>query len=354
MIDLLVVGGGPAGLAAAVHAARSGWSVAVLEPRVFPVDKPCGEGLMPRALRELSALGVAPPGRPFHGIRYLTPSRSAEAPFREGPGLAVRRTDLHAALAARAAALGVDLIPGKAVGLTQATGHVDLAYRPAGRGRAGGAADCGRVARARWVIAADGLGSSVRRILGLDVRAAGERRFGLRRHYRVEPWSGFVEVHWAAGAEAYVTPVAGDLVGVAVLTTRRGGFDEHLAAFPGLAGRLTGPAVTPVRGAGPLRRGAASPVAGRVLLVGDAAGYVDALTGEGVSLALAGARAAVECLRSGRPGAYAGEWRRLTRSYRLITAALLRATATPAGRRLLVPAAARLPALFRAAVNTIA
>src|SRR6202048_1438799 len=100
--DLLIVGGGPAGLATALHARRQGLSVIVAEPRESPIDKARGEGLMPGGLAELTSLGVAPAGLPFHGIAYVSETRRAEARFRTGPGRGVRRTTLHAALAARA------------------------------------------------------------------------------------------------------------------------------------------------------------------------------------------------------------------------------------------------------------
>src|SRR6185312_17092410 len=100
--DLLIVGGGPGGLATALHARRLGLSVIVAEPRENPIDKACGEGLMPGGLAELAALGVDPPGMPFRGIAYLSEHRRAEAVFRNGPGRGVRRTTLHATLASRA------------------------------------------------------------------------------------------------------------------------------------------------------------------------------------------------------------------------------------------------------------
>jgi flavin-dependent dehydrogenase len=209
--------------------------------------------------------------------------------------------------------------------------------------------------RARWLVAADGLHSPLRGLLGLEAPTTRAlRRYGLRRHYHVAPWTDFVEVHWAARGEAYVTPVAADLVGVAVLGSDRQGYDEHLARFPALLARLTGPAATPVRGAGPLRRRARARVAGRVLLVGDAAGYMDALTGEGVSLGLLSAGALVACLRAGRPEAYEGAWRRLSLRHRLLTGALLAARRHPGPARLIVPAARRLPPVFTAAVNALA
>jgi flavin-dependent dehydrogenase len=164
-----------------------------------------------------------------------------------------------------------------------------------------------------------------------------------------------VEVHWAELTEAYVTPVAPDLVGVALLTSTRGPFEEHLRLFPDLRARLReGEPAGEVMGAGPLRQRARSRVAGRVLLVGDASGYVDALTGEGVALALAQARAAVTALAEGTPDRYERDWHAITRRYRLLTASLLGATRLRPARRALVPTAERLPGVFSAAVNTLA
>ncbi len=145
-----------------------------------------------------------------------------------------------------------------------------------------------------------------------------------------------------------MTPVADDLVGVAVLSTQRNPLSDSLAQFPGLRERLDGaPVVTSVRGAGPLRQRTTHRVAGRVLLAGDASGYVDALTGEGISLGLAHARAAVAAIVADDPTSYERSWRAATRRYSLLTHALVQATRPTWARRLLVPAAAhpaeRLP-----------
>ena len=107
-------------------------------------------------------------------------------------------------------------------------------------------------------------------------------------------------------------------------------------------------------GAGPLRQRARRRVAGRTLLVGDAGGYVDALTGEGIALGLAHARAAVACVVADDPERFELLARRLGRRHELLTHALLRATAHRPVRRRLVPAAARAPWLFSAAVNQLA
>ncbi len=150
-----------------------------------------------------------------------------------------------------------------------------------------------------------------------------------------------------------MTPVAEDLVGVAVLSRVRRGYDEHLVGFPDLTASLRGAGATDVRGAGPLLQRVRRRVAGRVLLVGDAAGYVDALTGEGIALGLATAGAAVRCLASGRAREYERAWALLTRRHRLLTGALLAASRRPGTARMVVPAAARLPPVFTAAVRAL-
>jgi flavin-dependent dehydrogenase len=340
MLDLLVAGGGPAGLATALHARLAGLSVAVVEPRTGAIDKACGEGLMPAAVARFGALGVTFPGQPFRGIAYVDPVYRVEAAFAGAVGLGVRRTALHAALRDRVASLGIPVVTGRVTSVTQTSTDVS----------AGGL-------RARYLAAADGLHSPIRRSLGLGLPAgagAPAGRYGLRRHFAVAPWSDYVEVHWAPDSEAYVTPVSPDLVGVAVLTSRRAGFEEQVAAFPSLAARLSAAAVaTPVRGAGPLRQRVRRRVAGRVLLVGDAAGYVDALTGEGIALSLTTAEALVDCVRRDRPDEYERAWRALSRSYRWLTSSLLWVRRRSALAPRIVPLAARLPKVFTAAVNQL-
>jgi 2-polyprenyl-6-methoxyphenol hydroxylase-like FAD-dependent oxidoreductase len=233
VIDLLVAGGGPVGLAVAIRGRLAGLEVTVVEPRSTPVDKACGEGLMPSAVRGLHDIGVEVDGHPFAGIRYVGGRRHVEARFVGGPGLGVRRTTLHAALAARADDVGVVRKTGRVDQVSQHPDHVEAAG-----------------VSARWLIAADGLHSPVRRAIGLDRSSRGPARYGLRRHFEIAPWTDLVEVHWSEHAEAYVTPVGADLVGVALLCGAEGhrrGYAETLADFPDLCARLGGAApVTPV------------------------------------------------------------------------------------------------------------
>lgn len=346
-MDLLVVGGGPVGLVTALRAAAEGLSVTVLEPRRGTVDKACGEGLMPAALDRLARVGVDPAGHDLAGIVYTDGRHRATAPLPR-PGRGVRRTVLHAALLEAAGLAGVDLRHTSMV----ATDPGDAADpdRPA-RVRT---AD-GQELTVRFVVAADGLHSPTRRALGLDRRGPPRQRFGLRAHYAVAPWGDDVEVHWGPGAEAYVTPVADDLVGVALLCHRPARWDGTWSDFPALAERFSGAEqMSAVRGAGPLLQRVRSRVRGRVLLVGDAAGYVDALTGEGLTLGTAQAFAAVEAVLAGSPGRYARQATAVGRRSTVLTRTLLSVSGTRATRRLVVPAATRLPAVFGQAVRLLA
>ncbi|MBJ7383529.1 MAG: NAD(P)/FAD-dependent oxidoreductase [Mycolicibacterium sp.] len=337
MIDLLVVGGGPAGLATAMYGVRAGLETVIVERRPGTLDKACGEGMMPHTLGHLERLGITVEGRPLRGISYVAGSKRVDAAFRAGAGRGVRRTALHAAMSDAARTAGVKFILGDVDGVTQDAEGV----------RAGGL-------RARYLVAADGLHSPIRKALGLTRPSRGPRRWGIRRHVQISPWTDSVEVHWAPDAEAYVTPVADDTVGIAVLSSGRGGFERHFEAFGELRARVEGHPHGPDRAAGPLRHNASTRVAGRVLLVGDAAGYVDALTGEGMGLAFGAAELAVDCVVADRTSDYDRQWRSLTRRYRLLTEGLVRASAHPSIRSRLVPAATALPRVFGSAVNQLA
>lgn len=337
MRDLLVAGGGPIGLATALYAVRSGLDVTIREPRAGVIDKACGEGLMPGAVAALHDLGVELEGAPITGIRYVDRHHHVDAEFTAGSGLGVRRTELHAVLRERVRQAGVAVVESAVADIQDRGDHVLVDGESV-----------------RHVIAADGLHSSVRRLVGLDLPRSSPRRYGQRVHVQCAPWTSFVEVHWGSWGEVYLTPVGPQEIGVAVLGARRASFDELLEDFPLVRERIAGHSRSSVRGAGPLRQRSSRRVQGRVMLVGDAAGYVDALTGEGIALGLAQARVAVACIADGRTERYDRLAGRLGLRHELLTHALLRATAHSAVRRHLVPAASRLPWLFDTAVNQLA
>lgn len=245
--------------------------------------------------------------------------------------------ELSAALGARADEVGVDRI----------VGRVDEVAQTGSTVRAAGL-------EARWMFACDGLHSGVRRSLGLERPARGSRRYGLRQHFAVAPWSDLVEVHWTREAEAYVTPVAPDIVGVGILGPRGTDFRAQIRDVPELAAHLGDAEVaSSLRGGGPLLQRTSARTAGRVLLVGDASGYVDALTGEGIRVGLAQAEAAVDAVLENDPAGYEREWIRRSRDFRVITG-LMVAGATSPLRGAIVPIAAAFPGAFGATIERLA
>ena len=360
--DVVVVGGGPVGLAMAIALADAGRRVQVWEPRNAPIDKACGEGLMPSAVARLQGLGVDTDfGFPFQGITYLEAQRrggradgqprTARAAFADGPGLGVRRTHLHSAMHERALAAGAKFVEASAQTITQDRHGVTVAAATVDGVDTDGIDTA--VTRARYVVGADGLHSKVRKAANITQSSPGTPRFGLRRHYAIEPWSDTVDVHWAARSEAYVTPVGPGLVGVAILTSSRGSFDEQLAEFPLLRDRLAAVTFTATLGSGPLRQNVARRTSGRIALVGDAAGYVDALTGEGLNVGFASAQALTRCLLADRLEDYEAQWRAASRRYRAMTQGLLWARSQPSIAPRIVPVAAQWPRLFAGAVHQL-
>jgi flavin-dependent dehydrogenase len=346
-IDVLVVGGGPVGLATAIEARVRGLTATIVEPRGATIDKACGEGLMPGALPALARLGVDPPGFALRGVSYRgLNSRGVESRvdhhFASGEGRGVRRTALHDALVERARSLGVLMVGGKVDALEQ-DAHSVTAFLGTER------------IRARYLVAADGLHSTVRRLTGLELPVAARgRRYGVRRHFHVEPQTDLIEVYWTPTAEAYVTPVGGGVVGIAMLGRKGLDFDTALAGIPPLAALVAGaePA-SELRGAGPFRQRTTKRSLGRVLLVGDASGYVDAITGEGIRVGLAQAEVAIASIARDDPRGYERAWMQRTRDFRLLTAGLVAAANSPV-RRAIVPAASALPRVFGAVVERLA
>ena len=296
MLDIAIVGGGPVGLVAALEIRARGLSVVVLERRTGALDKACGEGLMPPGRSALERLGVMRWLKPedcagFNAIRFVQEDgRGVEAELPAPGGLGVRRTALRRALASEAHDRGIEVREGCAVRAhTVGADAVTLTT------------DAGDL-QARFVVASDGLHSQMRRARGLERAARGARRFGLRRHFALSPWAPRVEVHLSAGVEAYVTPSGVNRVGVAFLWADGDipgtpDFDRLLSRFPVLMERLKGASEdSSLLGAGPLRQGLRARTSHRAALVGDAAGYVDAITGEGLSLGFRQARVLAEIL----------------------------------------------------------
>lgn len=310
--DVFIIGGGPAGLAAAIAARRKGLEVTLADGARPPIDKACGEGLMPDGLAALRSLGVewdGPPGLSFRGIRFIDRGVSVESAFPEGYALGVRRTVLHSRMVEAAAAAGVRMLWGATVG---------------GMGP-DGVWIAGETVPARWIVGADGFHSRVRRWAGLAVTRPVNQRFGFRIHFRVAPWSDYMELHWGAGCQIYVTPVSPREVCAALISrNRRLRLDEALAQFPQLAARLAGaPRATTERGAVTANRSLPRVYRGNIALIGDASGSVDAITGEGLCLSFRQAIALADSLASGDLAPYQAAHRLLARRPTLMSKLML-------------------------------
>lgn len=286
--DVLIAGGGPAGLAAAIALRQRGADVLVADALEPPIDKPCGEGLMPDARRDLARLGVeltTDHGAEFTGIRFAGPRHSVAADFPLGVGLGVRRPVLHRHLLGRAEELGVRF--------TWKSTVVLKPHQPA--------QIAGRSYPYRWLVGADGHASRVRSWAGLDADSLRSRRFGFRAHYRVAPWSPYVEIHWGPLGQAYITAVGAHEVCVAAITRHPGvRLPQILAGLPSLQERLAdAPVSSPERGAITLTRRLGRVTRGNVALVGDASGSADAITGEGLAMSFRQALLLADSLAAG-------------------------------------------------------
>lgn len=287
--DVVIVGGGPAGLAAAIAARQKGFSVTVADGAEPPIDKTCGEGMMPETLASLHSLGIhleREEGFRFDGICFVNEGMRAFAKFPGGQGLGLARPVLHGKLIARATECGVQL----------------LWKTPVTEIDRDGVLARGSKIRARWIVGADGLASRVRRWGGLEPANSSTLRFANRRHYRLAPWSSFMEIHWGQRVQAYVTPIASDEVSVVIIGERskNAEFAQALESLPELRRRLEGAEINGrERGAVTSSRSLKDVQRGKVALLGDASGSVDAITGEGLRLGFQQAFALADAFQGG-------------------------------------------------------
>jgi 2-polyprenyl-6-methoxyphenol hydroxylase-like FAD-dependent oxidoreductase len=294
MADVVIAGAGPAGASLAVMLGRAGLSVELYDARRFPREKPCGEGLMPSGVAVLARLGLldAVGGRRVSGVRYHGFGLQAESAFPVVDGapatmLAQRRLRLDEALVEAARAT-----PGVRV-------FEDAPVEGAvvERGRAVGLRVGGELRPGGLVVGADGLGSRVRRSLGLDGRARPGSRVGVRAHYRLaagRPSPDRLEIFVARGHELYVAPLPDGELLVAALSKApalggqaRAALARWIAETPRLAALLDGAEpLTDVAGRAPVAGSARRGFAPGAVLLGDAARATDPLTAGGLAHAL--------------------------------------------------------------------
>ena len=331
--EVFVCGGGPAGLAAAIAARSAGFEVTVADCAQPPIDKACGEGIMPDGLAALQKLGVSfgpGEGSAFYGIRFLDKSGTVDASFRQGQGRGIRRTALHQKLIGRAAELAIPMHWGTQVSALSSNGVLIN----------------GQTVRSRWIVCADGQQSKLREKAGL---AAGtvRRRFGFRRHYRLAPWSPFVEVYWSDAGQMYITPIGREELCVAFITRRSDlRFDEALAYFPEVASRLADAEFTRVRGAVTATHKLHAVHRNRIALIGEASGSVDAITGEGLTLAFQQAVALANAMKCDDLAQYEFAHRRISRLPHVMSQLMLAMDAHPKFRHRVFRALSAEPSLF--------
>lgn len=334
--DVFVIGGGPAGLAAAIAARQRGLKVTLADGSAPPIEKPCGEGMSPETIAALGALGVAlnsSDGVPFRGIAFVQAGARVAADFPQGPGLGMRRIALHESMVKRAQECGIQLLwrtPVIGIGPNE----VQLSN--------------GETYATRWIIGADGPGSRVRQWLGIQTRRM-HRRFATRRHFNVAPWSSYVEVHWGARAQAYVTPVATRETSVVILGSRAedAEFDRAIRDFPEVASRIAGTTLASrERGAVTCQHELTAVHRGNAALVGDASGGVDAITGDGIRLSLRQAQALAEALSENDLSLYARAHRKLASGAMRAGTMLLVLDRNPGLRARILRALAANPELF--------
>ncbi len=352
--DVLIVGAGPAGLACAIASARQGLRVELADAMRPPIDKACGEGLMPDSLEALAAIGFDL-NRDFgevetyllRGIRFIGDGASSrhnsttEAVFPAGPGRGIRRNILHKLLFDRATRLGVRFHWGNSV--QSITRREDVIVRTNRQ-----------TLRGRYLVGADGPQSRVAAWAGLTEASIYSRRIGLRQHYGIAPWSDFVEVYWSSHGQAYVTPISSTEICVAFIANEKiPGPAEALTRFPALRHRLAAVLATDrPRGAVTLGRKLRRVTSGNIVLAGDASGSVDAVTGEGLALCFQQAAALAMALKANDLSSYERAHRRIQRLPAFMSRGLLLLDRSPRLRGRVLTTFERQPRLFDGLLRT--
>jgi 2-polyprenyl-6-methoxyphenol hydroxylase-like FAD-dependent oxidoreductase len=320
--DVLVVGAGPAGIATAIAASLKGLRVAVVDARTPPIDKACGEGLLPEAVAALRSLGVdldSTLAVPFAGIRFSDANSSASARFSRGTAFGLRRTALHQLLVDRATEVSVRFLWGAPIS------GFDFA----------GARVNGNWIRCSWLVGADGQRSGVRKFAGLDPRRRRRFRFGFRRHYLIAPWTDLVEVHWGEKCQMVVTPTGAQEICVSLFAG-----DPHLRLgsaleqFPEVARHLRGVQLASAEAGAVTSLGRARAVTREtIVLVGDASCAVDGIAGQGLSLAFRQGLALADALACGDLALYEAAHDRIAHTATRLARLLLLMNASRAVRR---------------------
>ena len=310
-VDVLIAGAGPAGSALAAALARGGASVLLVESAVHPRPKTCAEYASPRIVEELAGLGVADSWMgaavPLRGTNLYAGGRSTQIRYADGKGprdaWGVDRRSFDARLAEHAVGMGAVLRERARLVSLICEGRTvrGATLRDQATGR-------DEIVSAAWTVGADGTRSNVSRLVGVDRPVRFPRRLGLVAHYSgVAGLTDHGEMHVGRGYYLGLAPTPGGELNVGMALsmgtpgqTANARFDAAIAGLPAVARRLAhSERLTSIRGAAPIGHRVSSAAGPGWLLVGDAAGFVDPFTGEGIHRALRSARAAADAILAG-------------------------------------------------------
>jgi flavin-dependent dehydrogenase len=315
--DIIVAGAGVAGASSAILLGQEGYRVLLLDRATFPRHKTCGEGIMPEGVAILASLGLLPgmlqrgAGR-AQGLRFRSRAgvwAQADFPTVQGVpaySVVIRRYELDQLLLERAREVPtITVREGFAV-----TEALDQDGAIGGvTGHAAGSPERTEAFRAPLTLAADGMHSRFHGRYGIERQVWRRQRWGLAGHLRgVEGLGPYIEVLFQGESEVYMAPLADGLTLVAILAEKRAmgafrgnlerAYHEFLKSVPGLGHRIEDSEMVPPVGArGPLGFTVRPVWRPGLLLVGDSAGFLDPITGEGMTLALKCAQAAVPVVR---------------------------------------------------------
>ena len=296
--DVVIVGAGPAGGACAIALARQNLKVALLEKRSLPGAKACGEGILPPGVHHLRDLGIlkyinTDECRPIKGIRYTINNLSADATFSEGLGLGINRLILSKAILNTLKEYpNIKLIETEFNNYTHPLVHFGKAKSQS--------------IKTDFLVGADGLRSTVRKSLSLKLKKPFFKRWAMTGHFAIEPWSPLVEIYLNHHIEAYITPTGPNEINVVLmwapddLPPVKGPelFFSLLKYFPDLYNRLKNHSLShKAHAIGPFQhRPTKLFSSNHAALIGDAAGYIDPLSGEGINLGLYSGRLLAEVI----------------------------------------------------------
>lgn len=296
-----IIGGGPAGLATAICLAEKGFKITLFEKGTFPVDKVCGEGIMPTGvefLKNHEILNLLNPNdkKEFYGVNYISNnSKNLEGRFKSGYGLGIKRTVLSEVLYKKLSNV-------KNVIICEKSELIDIYKNDSSVGVEIKEGQYSNKYDFDYLVGCDGIRSRVRKLCGLlSSKYVEHQRIGARIHFETAPWNDLVQVYWKDYIEAYITPVGSNIVQFAFLWDNKSVRPQAGARmdlglkeiFPELFERVEGcRQVSKLKTVGPIAVASKKLYINRVILLGDAYIYLDGITGEGISTSFK----AAECL----------------------------------------------------------